>query len=106
MFQCSKCGTMFDFPEEVTDFYSECWGAPARHTTTVCPCCGSNDFDEMDKCEICGEYIAPGEELCENCRDLIHDIGDDIRAKARYVTLLHKLNYNEFIDHLIKDLDA
>lgn len=105
MYQCTNCGQMFDSPKEVTDFYSEYWGTPARHTTTVCPYCESDEFDEMDKCEICGEYIAPGEELCENCRELIHDIGDDIRGKARYITLLHKLDYDAFIEHLVNDLD-
>lgn len=105
MYQCMNCGQTFDSPKTVTDFYSEYWGAPARHTTTVCPYCESDDFDEMDTCEICNEYIPPGEELCDNCRELIHDIGDDIRAKSRYISLKYKLDYEKFISHLIDDLD-
>lgn len=104
MYLCANCGRMFDSPEEVEDFTSEFWGATVRHFTTVCPNCGSDDFDEMDKCDVCGEEIAPGEDLCENCRDLIRDISDDIKAKARYVSLKYKLNYTEFMEHLIEEL--
>ena len=105
MYICMNCQAMFDSPNEVEDFTSEFWGARVRHMTSVCPNCGSDDFDEMDKCEICGEDINPGEELCENCRGLIKDIADEIRGKARYMTLRYKLKYDEFMDHLIRELD-
>lgn len=105
MYQCVNCGETFDSPKEVYDFTSEFWGAPARHTTCVCPYCESDEIDEMDKCIICGEWITPGEEVCENCHELIKDIADDIRGKARYVSLKYKLNYNEFMNQLIEELD-
>lgn len=104
MYLCANCGQMFDFPDVVDDFTSEFWGGIVRHTTTVCPSCGSDDFDEMDKCEVCGEYIAPGEELCENCRELIHDRAEDVRGRARDMTLRYNLKYNEFMEHLIEEL--
>ena len=104
MYICMNCQTMFDSPNEVEDFTSEFWGARVRHMTSVCPYCGSDDFDEMDKCEICGEDINPGEELCENCRGLIKDIAEDIRKKARYTTDRFNLKYTEFISHLITAL--
>lgn len=105
MYICMNCGATFDSPNTVTDFSSEFWGANVQHYKSECPNCGSDDFDEMDKCEMCGEDINPGEELCENCRGLIKDIADEIRGKARYMTLRYKLNYNEFMDHLIQELD-
>lgn len=106
MYLCANCGEMFDSPNEVNDFVSEYWGAPVTHTTCVCPSCGSDEFDEMEKCLICrNEWVAPGEELCECCHDLIKDIGDDIRAKARYVSLKYKLDYKEFMNHLIDELE-
>ena len=105
MYICMNCQTMFDSPDSVEDFTSEFWGASVRHYASVCPNCGSDDFEEMDKCVVCGEWINPGEELCENCRGLIKDIADEIRGKARYMTLRYKLKYNEFMDHLIRELD-
>lgn len=105
MYICENCQQTFDSPNETEDFTSECWGTPVRHMTCVCPYCGSGEFEEMDRCEMCGEYINPGEEICENCRDLIDDIAGDIRSKARYMTLRYQLNYNEFISHLIEELD-
>ena len=105
MYLCANCGRTFDSPDEVADFTSEYFGATVTHTTTVCPSCGSDDFDEMDKCEVCGEEIAPGEELCENCRELIRDCAEDVRGRARYMTLRYNLKYNEFVTHLIEELD-
>lgn len=105
MYICENCQQMFDSPNAVLDSDSEYWGANVHHYTSVCPNCGSDEFEEMDKCDVCGEWINPGEELCENCRELIKDIADDIRAKGRYMTLRYKLKYNEFMDHLIRELD-
>ena len=69
----------------------------------VCPNCGSDDFEEMDKCEICGEWIDPGAEVCECCKESIDDLASEIREKVRDLT--HKTNYNEFMSHLIEELD-
>lgn len=105
MYICTDCRQTFDSPNCVLDSYSEYWGAIAHHYKSVCPHCGSDDFEEMDKCEICGEWIDPGAELCDNCRDLIKSIANDIRAKARYTTDRFNLKYGEFINHLVTELD-
>ena len=104
MYQCMNCGQMFDSPSLEEDFTSEFWGSTVRHMVSVCPNCGSDEFDEMDKCDICGEYIAPGEGLCDNCHDLIRDIADDIRGKARYLALRYPLNYDELVSHIAEEL--
>ena len=104
MYLCANCGRMFDSPDEVEDFTSEYWGATVRHYTTVCPNCGSDDFDEMDKCQVCGNDIPPGEKICENCHDLIRDVADSIKGNARYISLRYNLNYNEFIENLMEEL--
>ena len=105
MYLCANCGQMFDSPNIEEDFTSEFWGSTARHMASVCPNCGSDEFDEMDKCEVCGEWIDPGDELCEVCDGLIKEIADDIRGKARYTTDRFNLKYDEFISHLITELD-
>ena len=105
MYKCQNCQRTFDSLNCMIDSYSEYWGASTPLYKSVCPYCGSDDYEEMDKCEICGEWIDPGEELCDNCRGLIKDIADEIRGKARYMTLRYKLKYDEFMDHLIRELD-
>lgn len=102
MLKC-RCGTMFDSPDYVEDFDSEYFGRSVTHYMGVCPSCGSDDFEEMDKCEICGEWIDPGAEVCECCKESIDDLASEIREKVRDLT--HKTNYNEFMSHLIEELD-
>lgn len=94
---------MFDSPDYVEDFSSEYFGRRVTHYMGVCPSCGSDDFEEMDKCEICGEWIDPGAEVCECCKESIEDLASEIREKVRDLT--HKTNYNEFMSHLIEELD-
>lgn len=94
---------MFDSPDYVEDFSSEYFGRRVTHYMGVCPSCGSDDFEEMDKCEICGEWIDPGAEVCECCKESIEDLASEIREKVRDRT--HKTNYNEFMSHLIEELD-
>lgn len=105
MYFCNRCRQMFDSPDAVYDFSSEAWGRTVEHYVNVCPHCKSDDFDEMDKCDICGEWISPGQDICDNCEELIRDISKDIQSRARYVTLRYKLKYDEFIEHLIQELN-
>ena len=105
MYICRNCQQMFDSPNAVIDSDSEYWGRRVHHYTSVCPCCGSDDFEELDKCEVCGGWINPGDELCEVCDGLIKEVADDIRKKARYTTDRFNLKYGEFISHLVTELD-
>lgn len=104
MYRCSRCGQTFDSPDAVVDFYSEAWGRQVKHYTSVCPCCGSDDFDEMDRCKICGAWISPGEEICENCHDLVSDMTDSVRGRLREISITHKLNYEELLEAVIENL--
>ncbi len=104
MYLCNRCGRTFDFPDSVVDFRSEMWGRRVGHYVSVCPYCQDDDFDEMDRCEICGEYIPPGEEICDNCHELISDYRDIITGRIRELSITHKLNYDELIEHLKEEL--
>ena len=104
MYFCNECKGTFEEPKETEDFTSEYWGAVVHHTTTVCPFCGSEEIDEMNKCDICGEYIAPGVCICENCQGLIHDIVNETRRKANYTALRFKLNFEELMYHIAEEL--
>lgn len=62
MYYCENCREEFDEPriEKTTyeDFYEI--GAEFPNKTEMnlekCPYCGSDEFEEMTKCEQCGEY--------------------------------------------------
>lgn len=101
---CEDCKETFENGEIKLDFTSEAWGRLVKHYKIVCPYCGGDDIEEMDKCEICGEWIPPGDEICENCRDLVGDMTDQIRGIARRLTITHKLNYNELIEKIMEEI--
>lgn len=104
MYICNRCSQTFGSLDKVYDFSSEAWGRTVDHYKSVCPNCGSDDYDEMDKCEICGEYIPPGEGICENCHDLVDDMTDAIRGRLRELAITHKLNYDELLEAVIENL--
>lgn len=69
---CSDCENVF-YPEElrpVTGFLCDVDG-PVYETVMVCPYCGSEDYEDADRCEKCGTYHREGELLggcmCEEC---------------------------------------
>lgn len=51
MYKCYDCESVFTHPKEVRENMGECWGSPAYEFFTVCPVCGSEDFDEVDEWE-------------------------------------------------------
>lgn len=74
MYICNKCGTTFSEPE-VEHGYMNCeyWGAKCYmdDSTEVCPECHSEDFEEAEQCEWCGEWFSQDElngcNVCEDC---------------------------------------
>lgn len=104
MYKCENCGEEFEDPNNVEDFSSEYFGRMVTHYTNVCPCCGSDDFQEMDKCEICEEYIPAGEVICENCKELVDGFVSEIRGKAREKSIIHRLNFDELITQIAEGL--
>lgn len=72
MFKCNCCGNIFEEGEEGTrrEYIGSFWGAPAYKEYDVCPSCRSDDFDEAENCEICGEVVASDDcydGVCPNC---------------------------------------
>ena len=56
MYKCNH-GHIFDEPTEKAYNHGgqcEAWGTEYLN---VCPECGSDDFDEVVRCDLCGEYI-------------------------------------------------
>lgn len=72
MYQCSKCGHLFEEGEQkiVHDCTGEFWGAPAYDTYSVCPMCGG-DYEHAKSCRICGGYDTSLTEydVCDECQN-------------------------------------
>lgn len=73
MYKCLDCGHIFEDGEEkrYTENVGECFGFPAYQEFRSCPICGG-DFEETQRCEVCGkeclkEELSGG--VCEDCID-------------------------------------
>ncbi len=65
MYICLHCG--HEFEEIAAKNYDSSTGTWEEY----CPNCGSEDFEEAEVCEMCGEAFAKGElkgHVCDKCR--------------------------------------
>lgn len=62
MYYCNDCKEEFDTPKMEKTTFEEFYGVsnlfPTSHECTLksCPRCGSDDIEEMETCDKCGEY--------------------------------------------------
>ena len=105
MYYCLDCGEMFEEPRTSSEQTGEFWGAPAWECFYSCPRCGSDEIDTADKCEMCGEWIPPDEELCDNCKEVLGATVDYIMDYIRTDAEAYRLNKKEFKQRLIEALD-
>lgn len=47
MYRCNRCGTEFEEPATKQESRGEFWGTPAYEEFSICPCCKSDDFEEI-----------------------------------------------------------
>lgn len=45
MLVCQDCGCLFDSPKIIKESRGEFWGMPCYEDVSVCPSCGSDDFN-------------------------------------------------------------
>lgn len=89
MFRCDDCCELFENPEVQQDMVTDD-PYPMYQNISVCPCCGSTDFIEVEECEECREYVDPDEMLevdlpngssktvCSYCYDEVYfDIAEE-----------------------------
>lgn len=85
-YYCYDCKGIFD--REELDEETNIFGI----TGFICPVCKSGDVGECDKCEICGEYVAPKTSFCKDCADNIRTTWDNtVVAFAKE----HKITYEK-----------
>lgn len=74
MYICNNCEAVFETPavHEEKHPYGMTY---ATEYWSVCPHCQDTDFDEAEKCERCGEYVAELDEgLCDVCHGDMYGI--------------------------------
>lgn len=90
MYYCQNCGTEFERPDRRREAVGEYMGRTAYQDFDACPSCGSEEIDEMKKCEICGEHVPKHKmascvtrDVCEDCcREL-----EEVAARVLHDTL-------------------
>ena len=76
MYKCCECGEIFENParspmEEDTGYVEQ-----------SCPCCGSDDYEEVYACPVCGEYTSEYRgTLCKQCHEEL--IAEPLRKTIR-----------------------
>lgn len=68
-YECLHCGYVFSEPAHLLPERLEHFGTPCTMSgESVCPVCGSDDFEEMHHCRNCGEMARELENgLCKDC---------------------------------------
>lgn len=67
MYKCGDCGAIFEEPRITIDKVPYGDAYVDYPSGEECPHCGSDFFDEVEKCKICGEYMDGHYGLCEDC---------------------------------------
>ena len=68
-YQCLKCFELFDDPAESSESLDDMYDrATYRVALYACPCCGSQNLDEVCICDTCNERrVADGYDECAEC---------------------------------------
>lgn len=92
MYRCFVCGERFDEPH----VYQEETGVVAPDGTKeiwdyeTCPHCGSEDFNELETCECCGEpkeykELVDFSDFCEDCYEELKTLMLDVEKRFRHI---------------------
>ena len=87
-YYCNECGEIYD--ETQMDSGENFFRMPIY----VCPNCHSENVEECDRCELCGEYIEPDLVFCKDC-------SEDI--KTTWENMIHGLSKERRISY--KDME-
>ena len=58
MYYCLDCNEEFEEPNYIVEPHHEI-DAPFVEKFGICPICGSGDYEEMEQCDICKEFVVP-----------------------------------------------
>ena len=72
MNMCLDCEKQFEEPKEEIIIHFEV-DTRREEIISVCPNCGSSDYEEMGACLCCGEPIGSSEDYCNSCLDFANE---------------------------------
>lgn len=106
MYKCKKCGAIFESPKTREEDCGEYWGGPCHRLIGACPECGYADYDEVEKCKICGSYYLRGElhsGICGKCIDMYRKDFDTCYKLAK--TTSAEITINQLLATLFSAAD-
>lgn len=81
MNKCNDCKQTFQTPGVATVIHFEVTERD-REYFAVCPHCGSSDWEAMRTCEICTRPVMPGEDYCQEHKDMVIDLMAELFDKV------------------------
>ena len=115
-YKCDHCVREFEEPDIITETHGMTDGSCEKHG--VCPYC-KGYFEEMHKCEICGEYFTEDElsgGVCDECIyehstdiELCHKLGEEaeetIKINGFIASVFTEEQINEILWNRIKEIN-
>lgn len=95
-YYCKDCGSYFDDLKKVSENRGECHGFPATETYDVCPCCGSDDWEEEKTCKATGEPMNE-EDTTNEYSAYAHEILSDALKEVQTTLKIDKDMIEELI---------
>lgn len=115
-YQCHECDRQFEEPDIITETHGMTDGSCEK--IGVCPYC-KGYFEEMHKCEICGEWYTEDEltsGVCDECIyehstdiELCHKLGEEaeetIKINGFIASVFTEEQINEILWNRIKEIN-
>jgi len=98
MFICLDCKSQFEEPQEEIIMHFEV-DTRRMEIISVCPSCGSGDYEEMGKCACCGEPIRSSEDYCTSCLDFANEAIEQFSWKMS----AFEKNTNKLLRYVLED---
>ena len=95
MYKCLHCGNEF---EDIDRRHYDCGTGVWEE---YCPNCGSEDFEEADKCEICGEIFPESETENGVCKECLERASNDTETLMRYALHVNAFTGEE-LDEILR----
>ena len=105
MFYCYDCGEFFEEPVTMYDGHGELDEGPIWEAYGACPYCESDQIDTARRCEICGEWTKPDEDVCDGCCLEVSLMVSAVKRLIKKRADRYKLDYKAFMDHVIERME-
>lgn len=99
---CNDCKEFFREPVEVSEIHSEVTERD-REYHYRCPICGSSDYEDTHKCELCVRQIRSNEDYCQEHKDLIIDLMADVLERLYQYSFSNRKDNVDLIEWWIRE---